>query len=83
MEVDTSPRRSPFRMPPTMEIPESAQWTRSAVARLRYSQSKRSWSLYWCDQYQKFHRYELAAPTESLDLLLGEIDDDPTAIFWG
>lgn len=41
------------------------------------------WNLYWCDQHQRFHRYEFAAPTQSLDRLLKEIDEDPTALFWG
>lgn len=84
MEIDASPTAvTIFESRPPWNSPQSDSWTRSPVVRLRYTQSKRSWTLYWCDQHQKFHRYEFAPPTQSLDRLLKEIDDDPTAIFWG
>jgi hypothetical protein len=84
MEIDTSPTAlTIFECRPPWKFRESGAWTRSPIARLRYTQSKRSWTLYWCDQHEKFHRYEFVPPTQSLDRLLTEIDDDPTAIFWG
>jgi hypothetical protein len=84
MEIDSSPTAvTIFECRPPWNSPESAAWTRSPIARLRYTQSKRSWALYWSDQHQKFHRYEFVAPTQSVDRLLKEIDDDPTALFWG
>ena len=60
-----------------------AEWTRSPVARLRYTKSRREWALYWRDRNQRFHRYEIVDPTTSVEVLLGEIDRDPTCIFWG
>ena len=58
-------------------------WTRFPIARLRYTQSKRMWTLYWRDRNLKFHLYEAAAPTQTIDELLDEIDADRTGIFWG
>ncbi len=59
------------------------EWTRRPIARMRYTKSARVWSLFWPDRNQRFHAYDLAAPTASLDDLLAEVDRDPTAIFWG
>ncbi len=58
-------------------------WTRFPIARLRYAQSKKISTLYWRDRKLKFHLYEAAAPSQTIDELLHEIDSDPTAIFWG
>lgn len=60
-----------------------AEWTRRPAARLRYTESRREWSLYWPDRHSKFHRYELAPPSARVGNLLVEIDRDPTCIFWG
>jgi hypothetical protein len=59
------------------------QWTRSPIARLRYTKTTRLWSLYWRDRNLRFHAYDLVAPTASIAELLDELDRDPTAIFWG
>jgi len=58
-------------------------WTRFPIARLRYALSKNIWTLYWRDRNLKFHLYQAAAPTQTIDELLDEIDMDRTAIFWG
>jgi hypothetical protein len=59
------------------------EWTRLSVARLRYTETRREWQLYWRDRNLKFHVYDLLPPTASVEALLAEIDADPTAIFWG
>ncbi len=59
------------------------EWTRFPIARLRYTKTRREWSLYWRDQNLKFHQYELAAPTPHIEELIAEIERDPTSIFWG
>jgi hypothetical protein len=41
------------------------------------------WTLYWRDRNLRFHLYEEVEPTSSIEDLLGEIERDPTAIFWG
>ena len=59
------------------------EWTRFPIARLRYTQATRTWTLYWRDRHLRFHRYDQLPPSPSIDDLLTEIDRDPTAIFWG
>jgi hypothetical protein len=53
------------------------------VARLRYVKARREWSLYWRDRNSKFHIYDQAPPTSSIQDLLDEVEADPTNIFWG
>jgi hypothetical protein len=50
---------------------------------LRYIASNKSWALYWRDRNLRFHLYDLLAPSSRVEDLLGEIDRDPTGIFWG
>jgi len=57
-------------------------WFEVLVARLRFTRS-RGWELYWPDRNSKFHIYEDAEPTQDVTLLLGEINRDPTGIFFG
>ena len=59
------------------------EWTRFPIARLRYTQATKMWTLYWRDRNLRFHRYDQIEPSPSIDDLLQEIDRDPTAIFWG
>lgn len=59
------------------------EWSRLPVARLRYTKTTRSWSLYWRDRNLRFHEYDRVPPSAGIDLLLAELDRDPTAIFWG
>lgn len=68
-------RRPPWRPEQTSE------WSRSTVAQLRYEQAK--WALYWSDRNGRWHPYDLFDPTPDLSAALREIDDDPTAVFWG
>jgi hypothetical protein len=50
---------------------------------VRWSVSRRDWTLFWRDRNQRWHRYDYAAPTAEIATLLNEIDSDPTGIFWG
>ncbi len=59
------------------------EWTKSAVAQLRYNPQARTWMLYWRDRNSKWHRYERLAPVKNLDLIFAELDRDPTGIYWG
>ncbi|MGH8824248.1 MAG: DUF3024 domain-containing protein [Jiangellaceae bacterium] len=61
----------------------STEWTRFPIARLRYTTSTKTWSLYWRDRNLRFHEYDLVPPTSRVDDLLEEIDRDSMAIFWG
>jgi Protein of unknown function (DUF3024) len=58
-------------------------WTRFPVARLRWTKYSGLWSLYWRDRNLRFHLYDRLDPSENIEALLAEVDQDPTAIFWG
>jgi hypothetical protein len=59
------------------------EWTRMPIARLRYTKARRTWSLYWRDRNLRWHAYQHAAATGTVQTLLEEIERDPTGIFWG
>ncbi len=60
----------------------AGDWFEVFVARLRFTRL-RGWELYWPDRNSKFHIYEGVEPTQDVTLLLGEINRDPTGIFFG
>lgn len=62
---------------------DGAEWTRSAIARLRYTAKAKTWTLDWSDRNQRWHKYELIEPSGDVLAVLDELDRDPTGIFWG
>jgi len=50
---------------------------------LRYNGKTGKWSLYCADRNSKWHEYHGLEPTQNFDIILNEIDKDPTGIFWG
>jgi len=62
---------------------KSAVWVKSPVAQFRLRPSTGLWTLYWCDRNQRWRPYEDMAATRNLEILLTEVDRDPTCIFWG
>lgn len=70
-------RRAPWR------DDHGPEWSSIPITRLRYTATTNTWTLYWRDRNQKFHRYDLIDPSAHVDDLLDEIDKDPTGIFWG
>ena len=70
-------RRAPWR-------PDfGPEWSTVNVARLRYTATKREWTLQCADSNGRWSRYEYMNPVGRIDVLLNEIDRDPTGIFWG
>ncbi len=63
--------------------PTMTEWSKSAVAQLRYNPKVQTWMLYWRDRNGKWHEDEGLAPVKSLDRILAELDRDPTRIYWG
>lgn len=61
----------------------STEWTSSAIAKFRYNPKAGMWTLYRRDRNCRWHVYDRLPPTKDLDLVLAEIDRDPTGIFWG
>ncbi len=58
-------------------------WERNPVARLRFTKKTGLWSLYWLDRNERFHSYDRIGANQNVQVLLNEIDQDPTCIFWG
>ena len=65
------------------------EWTRFPIARLRYTQATRMWTLYWRDRNLRFHRYDQlqreirSAPARAQPLLARDREralDDPVRI---
>ena len=59
------------------------EWTRSVFAQLRFDPPSGEWTLYSADRHSRWHEYDFIGPSTDVDVLLAEIDDDPTSIFWG
>src|SRR5450755_3798237 len=84
VECDISPRHLTIvecRPPWRQDI--GPEWTRFPIARLRYTQATRTWTLYWRDRNLRFHLYDQLEPSPDIGDLLREVDRDPTAIFCG
>ncbi len=58
-------------------------WERNPVARLRFTKKTGLWSLYWLDRHERFHLYDRIGASKNVQVLLNEIERDPTCIFWG
>ena len=84
IELDVSGRAVTIvecRAPWTPEI--GPEWSRIPIARLRFSATTSTWTLFWCDPNRVWHRYERLGATAFVDPLLAEITADPTSVFWG
>ena len=62
---------------------KQGKWTDSPVAQFRYNPGGNKWTLYCADRNSRWHRYDDLEPAEDFDVLLQEVDEDPTGIFWG
>lgn len=58
-------------------------WSSLPIARLRYTATAKSWTLYWRDRNLRFHLYDSIQASPHVEHLLAEIDRNPTGIFWG
>jgi len=67
--------RRPFGLP--------LEWVNIPVAQFRFDSKRKEWTLYCADRNSRWHEYLDTEPTPDLDRLLGEVDEDPTGIFWG
>ena len=59
------------------------KWQDLAVAKFRYVASRNHWRLYCQYRDMKWHEYEPRPMARSFSVLLQEVIDDPTGIFWG
>lgn len=57
-------------------------WTRFPIARLRYTKTRRQWSLYSRDRNLRFHLYEPDQPLPASRTCSPRWTATPTGIFW-
>ena len=61
---------------------QGTEWSRLPIGQLRYDPATARWTQFWTDRNSRWHPYDLVDPG-TVEELLGEIDQDPTSIFWG
>jgi len=52
------------------------------IAQIRYD-DEGLWTLYFGDRNGRWTRYSYLDPERSIDVVIDEINQDPTALFWG
>ena len=62
---------------------DPSDWVRTVIAQFRYNPKTKEWTLYCADRNSRWHEYIDLLPSTDLDVLLREVDRDPTGIFWG
>jgi len=62
---------------------DSTEWSSEDIAKFRFIKTRGVWALYWPDRDSRWHEYQFLAPTKKFEILLKEVERDPTCIFWG
>jgi DUF3024 family protein len=68
------------RRPPWTGRP--GEWTTSKIAQLRYD-GHDLWTLYFADRYDGWTLYFDLDPHQPVDVIINELTEDPTCVFWG
>lgn len=58
------------------------QWGTVPVAKLRYSEARRTWSLYWSDMNGRWHRLSSVPMAADIRVLLQAVETDESRVFW-
>jgi len=58
-------------------------WSTVPVAKLRYSEARSTWSLYWSDTNGRWHRLSNVPMAADIRTLLKAIEADEAGVFWG
>ncbi|MGH2698358.1 MAG: DUF3024 domain-containing protein [Actinomycetota bacterium] len=59
------------------------EWTSMRICSMEWDPATRLWTLYARDGNDRRLDYPYVDPAPTIKPLLGELDNDPTAIFWG
>jgi hypothetical protein len=62
---------------------DPSKWAERSVAQVRFDNDNNKWQLYFIDKNDRWHPYDVIQPSTDFDVLLKELDRDPTGIFWG
>lgn len=57
-------------------------WVSRPIAKLRYSEARNMWSLYWSDANGKWHRVSDTKAATDIRAALRFVISDPTGVFW-
>jgi len=60
-----------------------AEWIEEPVAKFKYVAKKKKWQLFFQDRNLNWRQYEPLFEATKFDVLLQEVANDPTCIFWG
>jgi hypothetical protein len=58
------------------------EWTSMPIAQLRY-EGEGVWTLYFGDRNGKWVMYFDLEPKQPVDVIVSELEEDPTCVFWG
>jgi len=58
-------------------------WISIPIAQFRYNPDDETWYLYCCYRNLRWHLYHLISSNRDMDVLIREVEKDPTGIFWG
>lgn len=58
------------------------EWVSRPVAKLRYSEARNVWSLYWSDANGRWHRVSNAKPEKDIRAALQFVVSDTLGVFW-
>jgi DUF3024 family protein len=70
-----------FEERPAFRAPH--EWHESPVAKFTYVRTRRVWRLFCKHSDLRWHTYQRLPTAGEFDILLREVDKDPTHIFWG
>ena len=59
------------------------EWRESPVAKFSYVATRKVWRLFCQHSDLRWHEYRRVPSAGDFDVLLKEVDNDPTHIFWG
>ncbi|WP_232664473.1 DUF3024 domain-containing protein [Pseudonocardia sp. TRM90224] len=84
VRIECEPETNQITIVERRRAPDATtDWTRQPIVQLHHTPQTTLWALYWHDDEGRFHAYELLEPTDSVERLLTEIEDDPAGVFWG
>ncbi len=58
------------------------EWTKMPIAQIRY-EGDGTWTLYFGDRYGKLTMHFDLDPKQPIDVIIHELEEDPTCVFWG
>ena len=59
------------------------EWTRTGIARFRYTRTRGRWTLYWMRRDLKWHAYDPDAMPGDLESLVALVNEDRYGAFFG